>query len=93
MDTVSIVPFLNKVSGAILNPLILILFSVAFIYFAVGVIKLITADAGKKEEGKRAVIWGLVGMFVMFSTYGIIRLILDTFDIQKDEVPYINQRL
>jgi hypothetical protein len=93
MNTISIVPFLNKVSGAILNPLILILFSVAFIYFAWGVVKLITADAGKKEEGKNAVIWGLVGMFIMFSTYGIIRLLLDSFDIKKADVPYIDTRL
>jgi len=93
MNTISIVPFLNKVSGAILNPLILILFSVAFVYFAVGVVRLITADAGKKEEGKNAVIWGLVGMFIMFSTYGIIRLLLDSFEIKKADVPYINTRL
>jgi len=93
MNSISIIPFLNKVSGAILNPLIFILFSVAFIYFAWGVVKLINADAGKKEEGKNAVIWGLVGMFIMFSTYGIIKLLLDTFEINKDTVPYINTRL
>lgn len=93
MNTISIVPFLNKVSGAILNPLILILFSIAFIYFAWGVVKLITADAAKREEGKSAVIWGLVGMFIMFSTYGIIRLLLDSFEIDKGTVPYINTRL
>jgi len=93
MNSISIIPFLNRVSGAILNPLILILFSVAFIYFAWGVVKLINADAGKKEEGKNAVIWGLVGMFIMFSTYGIIKLLLDTFGIDKVDVPYINTRL
>ena len=93
MNTITIVPFLNKVSGYILNPLILILFSVAFIYFAWGVINLITADASKKSEAKDAVVWGLVGMFIMFSTYGIIRLILDTFGIPKTDVPYINTRL
>jgi len=93
MNSISIIPFLNRVSGAILNPLILILFSVAFIYFAWGVVNLINADAGKKEEARNAVIWGLVGMFIMFSTYGIIKLLLDTFEINKDTVPYINTRL
>ena len=93
MNSISIVPFLNKVSGAILNPLIFILFSVAFIYFAWGVVNLINADAGKKEEARNAVIWGLVGMFIMFSTYGIIKLLLDTFGIDKVDVPYINTRL
>lgn len=92
-STITIVPFLNKVSGYILNPLIFILFSIAFIYFAWGVINLITADASKKGEAKNAVVWGLVGMFIMFSTYGIIRLIIDAFDIKKEDVPYINTRL
>jgi TRAP-type C4-dicarboxylate transport system permease small subunit len=84
---------LTKVSAYILNPLIFILFSVAFIYFAWGVIQLINADANKKSEAKDAVVWGLVGMFIMFSTYGIIRLILDTFGINKSEVPFITNRL
>lgn len=91
--TVTIVPFLNKVSGYILNPLIFLLFAVAFIYFAWGVINLITADANKRGEAKNAVVWGLVGMFIMFSTYGIIRLIIDAFEIKKSDVPYIESRL
>lgn len=92
-NTVTIVPFLEKVSGAILNPLIFILFSVAFVYFAWGVVNLITADANKKSDAKNAVVWGLVGMFIMFSTYGIIRLIIDAFGIKKSDVPYIENRL
>ena len=93
MNTISIVPFLSKVSGYILNPLILILFSVAFIYFAWGVINLITADASKKNEAKDSVVWGLVGMLIMFSTYAIIGLILDSFEIKKTDIPYINTKL
>ena len=92
-NTVTIAPFLSEVSRYILNPLILILFSVAFIWFAWGVVQLITADASKKSEAKNAVVWGLVGMFIMFSTYGIIRLIIDTLGMNKGDVPFINARL
>ena len=88
-SSITIIPFLTKVSAYILNPIIVILFSASFIYFAIGVIKLITADPGKKEEGKNAVVWGLVGMFIMFSTYGIISLIINSFGINKADVPYI----
>lgn len=91
--SVTIIPFLRNLSGYILNPLILILFLVAFIYFAWGVIHLINEDATKKSEAKNAVLWGLVGMFIMFSTYGIIRLILDTFGMDKENVPFINSKL
>ncbi|MCX6703496.1 MAG: hypothetical protein NTV02_02295 [Candidatus Zambryskibacteria bacterium] len=92
-DAITIVPFLRKVSIFILNPIIFILFVVASIYFAWGVFTLITADGTKRKEGKDVVVWGLVGMFIMFSTYGIIGLILDTFGIEKSTVPYINTRL
>ncbi|MHB1316833.1 MAG: hypothetical protein ACYCZW_03175 [Minisyncoccota bacterium] len=89
----SITPFLEKVSGYIINPLILIMFSVSFIYFGWGIIKLITADANGKEEAKSTVIWGLVGMFIMFSTYGIISLIVDTFEIRDQDVSFIKSKL
>lgn len=92
-SNITIIPFLTKVSAYILNPLIFILFLVAGIYFALGVFTLITADASKREEGKKNVLWGLVGMFVMISTYGIIGLILDTFDIPKSDAPFIERRL
>jgi hypothetical protein len=44
-----------------------------------------TSDTNR-EEGKRKIFWGLFGMFIMFSVYGIIRLILGTFEI---EAPYL----
>ena len=34
-----------------------------------------------KERGKRNMLWGLIGMFIMFGVFGIINLILGTFAI------------
>lgn len=75
--------FLNKINQYILNPLILLAFAVAFIVFFWGIFQFIysqTADAGR-DEGKRKIFWGLFGMFIMVSAYGLIRLILGTFGI------------
>jgi hypothetical protein len=89
----TIVPFLNKVSGAIINPLILLLFAVATLYLFWGIVKFIQADGSEKQKSKDTIVWGLVGMFIMFSTYGIIRLVLSSFDITPSTVPYIGSKL
>ncbi|MBI1974393.1 MAG: hypothetical protein HYS51_00835 [Candidatus Zambryskibacteria bacterium] len=74
---------LNRINAYILNPLILLLFAVALLVFFWGIVQFIaseTADA-KRDEGKRKIFWGLFGMFIMISAYGLIRLILGTFSI------------
>lgn len=89
----TIVPFLNKVNSLILNPLLLLLFTVATLYFVYGVVKFLTLDAGDKGQGRidarNAILWGIVGMTIMFSVYGIIRFVLATFQVSPSEVKYI----
>jgi len=74
---------LAKIAAAILNPLIILAFAIAFVVFLWGVFTFIASEAAdtKREEGKKKIIWGLFGMFIMFSAYGLIRLILGTFGI------------
>ncbi len=82
--------FLNKINQYILNPLILLGFAVAVIVFFWGIVQFIrteTADAGR-EEGKSKIFWGLFGIFIMISAYGIINLILNTFGIPQIGYPY-----
>lgn len=75
--------FLNKINQFILNPLILLAFAVAFVVFFWGIFQFISSQTvdTKREEGKRKIFWGLFGMFIMISAYGLIRLILGTFGI------------
>ena len=74
---------LDKISRYILNPLILLVFAIALVVFFWGIVKFIsseTVDSGR-DEGKRKIFWGLFGMFIMISAYGLIHLILNTFGI------------
>jgi hypothetical protein len=84
----TIVPFLSRVNAVILNPLITLVFTVSFIYFAYGVVRFLSMDADAKgtsrEEAKGAIFWGLVGMFIMFSVFGILRFVLSTFQVQSN---------
>jgi hypothetical protein len=79
----TIIPFLNKINQFILNPIIVLLFAVALLVFFWGIFQFInseTADA-KRNDGKKKIFYGLIGMLIMFAAKGIIYLILDTFGI------------
>lgn len=63
----------------ILTPLI---FSIAFIAFLWGVVQYFfigAADPWKQETGRSFILWGLLGMIVMFSVWGLVNMILTTF--------------
>ncbi len=81
--SISIVCFLQKVDSVILNPLILLLFALAFVYFLYGIVKFLNPNTGEKDktEARGAILWGIVGMAIMFSVYGLIAFILTTFGV------------
>ncbi len=71
---------LGKIEANILNPLILLLFGIATVVFMWGVVKYIAnADnESERSKGSKAIVYGIVGMFVMFSVFGIMNLIANT---------------
>lgn len=73
---------LGQIATLILNPLIILGFTIATIYLFWGIVQMIWgADSGKLDEKKKNVIYGIFGLFIMFSVYGILHLVLDTFHI------------
>ncbi len=86
----SINAFLDKVNQFILNPLIILMFVVALLVFFWGLVEFIYKAGSEdgREVGKRNMMWGIAGMVIMVSVYGIIRLILQTFGI-SGSAPYI----
>ena len=91
----SISTFLGKIAQVIINPLIVLGFAVAVLYFFFGVFQFVSkaGDEKGREEGKRSIVWGLVGMFIMVSVFGIIRVILNTFSIPTSNAPYVDNLL
>ena len=73
--------FLGRVVTEIVNPLILLLASGAFVVFLWGVFSFIrnAGDETARTEGRRAILWGIVGLGIIFGAYGIINLALGTF--------------
>jgi len=70
-------PLINKITLGILYPLIGLMSSVAVVVFIWGIISYI-ANADNEEAratGKKRIIWGLVGLFIMACVIGIINFI------------------
>jgi len=75
--------FVAKVTKEIINPIILLLTGGAFVVFLWGVFEFVrnAADSTKREEGRKAIFWGLVGLVIIFGAYGIINFALNTFNL------------
>ncbi len=75
--------FLDRVVAQIINPIILLLAGAAFILFIWGVFEFVAhaGDETKRTEGKRAIMWGIIGLVIIFGAYGIINIALGTFGL------------
>ena len=64
-----------------MNPIIYLMIGVAVVVFLWGIVEFIAKFDNEevKERGKQNMLWGLIGMFIMFGVFGIIKLILVTF--------------
>lgn len=61
-----------------------ILISFAVIYFAWQVIQYtIAGDEGKKENAKMGILWGIVGLFVIVSVWGLVTFVGNTIGIES----------
>jgi hypothetical protein len=95
MANSTIVSFINKVSQVIINPAIQLLFLLALLYFLWGVFKFVKgSDADdSRETGKQHMIWGIFGMFIMISAYGILNFIIGSVGVDGKTQGEINQVL
>ncbi|HEY9583041.1 MAG TPA: hypothetical protein VJK09_01880 [Candidatus Paceibacterota bacterium] len=73
----------------IVSRLIPVLVALALIYFIVGLIRfVIAADAEKREDGKKMMLWGIISLFVIVSIWGIITYIAGILNIgQQTTIP------
>jgi hypothetical protein len=79
---------INAINEHILNPLIALLFAVALLVFIWGMAQYIfQADSEEgRITGRRKMIWGVIGMFIMFSVWGIMWIIVNTFPIDPSPI-------
>ncbi len=68
----------GKLTDAFVNPALALIFAIGLLVFIYGLVEFIwglSQETSKKEEGKRHMGWGLVGMFIMVASLAIIKII------------------
>lgn len=78
--------FLGKIIDVIVNPLIELMFAIAILYFIYGAFVFIINQDNEeaKSTGKSSMLWGIVGMAIMMSVWGIMNLITHTFGFDRN---------
>jgi len=78
-----------KLNDKIFNPIIMLMFALAVVYFLAGVYKYIKGydNDTERNEGKTHMLYGVVGVFIMISVWGIMHMIVDTFGITGAPLP------
>lgn len=70
----------------LIGALIPLLIAIAVLYFIWGVVQFIAAagDESARAEGKTKMIWGIVGLFIIVSVWGLVALLQGIFDFGAD---------
>lgn len=81
--------FLSAVKTDIVEPGVLLLFGIAFVIFFWGIVQYIKKadDVKGRAEGTQSILWGIVGMVIMISVYGIIRIAYGTIGGDPSDLP------
>lgn len=71
---------LEKINHAIIDPLIFLMLALGMLVFMWGIVEFISgADNEEKvTQGKQHMVWGIIGIFIMLSAWGILRVICNT---------------
>ena len=76
----------------VLSPAAYLLIGLAVVFFLVGVVKFMfsAGDVEKRKEGRTMMIYGIIGLFVMVSVWGLVGILTGTFHLNNrlpDDLP------
>ena len=77
----------RNISGVIVNPLIVLMFTFALVAFLWGVREYITGADNPEARAKGTVhiMWGVIGMGIMFMSFSIVRIVLNTVGVNIND--------
>lgn len=75
---------LQRIITYVIDPALRVIFTLGLLMFIWGIIEFLwgVKDGKADEKGKSHMVYGLLGMLIMVSVYGIIALIINSFGLQ-----------
>ncbi len=99
MGIIGLIDASFRIITQVLTPLA---FALCLLYFFWGLVKYIRVGAQSEEaakEGRQVMVWGTVGLFVVFSVWGIITFIQNELgvppiqNVDRQGTPYVNSNI
>ncbi len=70
----------NVIVPALDGTVVPLLYALAFFFFLYGVVRYFFIEGEEaKEQGRAFAMWGLIGLVVLFTVWGFVRLLLHSF--------------
>ena len=82
MNTAIAAP-ISKIVSVIVVPIVELVFAAAVLLFVWGAIGLVRykESGDERARSERHILWSVIGMFIMISAYGIIRVVANTIGV------------
>ena len=76
--------FIDKVISEVFVPAMMVLFTLAVLIFFWGLFEFMAdpTNADKRKTGLNHMLWGIIGLVIMSTVYGILNLIAGTLGVQ-----------
>lgn len=72
---------------SVLNAIVPIIIALAVVWFLWGVFQyVIASDPEEKTGARNHMIWGIIGIFVMVSVWGLVNLLRDSFNLNNNVI-------
>jgi hypothetical protein len=81
--------------AGIIQMLIVVAASLALLVFMWGIVKYIAAAGDEKSQvsAKNTMVYGVIGLFVLFSVFGIVEFLQESFDIDENQRGLLERRV
>jgi TRAP-type C4-dicarboxylate transport system permease small subunit len=80
--------FVDTFIGYIIDPIIAVIFSLAFFFFVYGAVKYFTSnDASKRIEARNHVMWSLLAFVIMLGVTAVLQFLLSLIGVDVADLP------
>ncbi|MEN9613751.1 MAG: hypothetical protein RLZZ347_58 [Candidatus Parcubacteria bacterium] len=80
-------PDLMHFAMSTINDIIVFIVALGVVWVVYLAFLLIKVEGEKKDEARNSIIYGLVGIFVMISIWGLVNIFVNTFQLDNDTKP------